>query len=117
MEFVNLTPHDIHVRVGNEEKVIPASGKVARVAVDQKVVGEVDGVPVVSNSYGKVENLPDYTDDETIYIVSSMVLQAVHQRADVVAPDTGSTAIRNEKGQIVAVTRFVIKDDDFDDFV
>lgn len=40
------------------------------------------------------------------FSVSSLVAQAVVGREDVVAPDTGPTAIRDEAGRIVAVRRF-----------
>ncbi|RLI11543.1 hypothetical protein DRO33_03915 [Candidatus Bathyarchaeota archaeon] len=92
-------------------------------------------VPIYRTEFGKVEGLPPYSclncvhfknnggecDPEgqpdvpeqcdrfeplEVYVVSSLVAQAVKGRKDVVAPDTGPTAIRNEQGQIVAVTRF-----------
>ena len=40
-------------------------------------------------------------------IVSAMVASAVPGRAGVFAPDTGDTALRNEKGFVIAVTRLV----------
>ncbi|RME25645.1 MAG: hypothetical protein D6800_07370, partial [Candidatus Zixiibacteriota bacterium] len=59
---------------------------------------------------GDVEGLPD-PQDGTVYLVSSMVLSAVRGRRDVVAPDTGPTAIRDETGRITAVTRLVVAGD------
>ena len=53
-----------------------------------------------------VPEVCEYQEPKAIYIVSSLVAQAVAGRNDVVAPDAGPTAIRNEQGQIVAVTRF-----------
>jgi hypothetical protein len=58
------------------------------------------GIPIVRQHFGQIENLPEPTDG-VIYITSSLVAQAA-QRVDVVSPDTGPTAIR-ENGQIVAV--------------
>lgn len=106
-KFVNLTPHDLTIRVNGKDIVIPKSGTVARVSVNQDVVGDIDGIPLVANRYGDVVELPDPQPD-TVYIVSSMVLAAVKDRSDVVAPDTGPTAIRDDSGRIVAVTRLVI---------
>ena len=105
--FVNLTPHPIVVRRedGSEFTIAP-SGAIARVSTTEKVVDNVDGVPVVVREFGEVENLPE-PQDGTIYIVSSLVLSAVKGRGDVMAPDTGPTAIRNSDGHIVAVTRLV----------
>lgn len=108
MRFVNLTPHPIVVRLsdGTERKFEP-SGTVARVSSTDEVVGEVDGIPVVQTTFGDIVGLPDARDD-TVCIVSSLVLgRAIRLgRNDVVAPDTGATAIRDENGRIVAVTRF-----------
>jgi hypothetical protein len=106
MNWVNLTPHAITiVGVG----AIEPSGSVARVEMAERVFGNVGGVPTVSRKAKSVIGLP-HGELGTIYIVSSMVLDALGRRAnrgDVLAPDTGETAIRNEKGQIVAVTRLV----------
>ena len=110
MKAINLTPHAIVVRVSGRDVVIPPSGQVARVSTKQVEVGvvEIDGVavPVVVNDYGPVDGLPA-PEPGTIYIVSGLVLSRVGGRKDVVAPDTGSTAVRDGGGQIVAVTRFV----------
>ncbi len=56
---------------------------------------------------GGVEGLPEQQDG-TFLIVSGMVF-AASDRPDLIAPDTGKTAIRNEKGHIAAVTRFIRK--------
>lgn len=110
LKLVNLTPHDIVVYDGVEFFTIPASGTVARVAVSQEEVHRGLGVPVVRNAYGEVENLPEPQPD-TYFIVSSLVLEALRKegctRTDILAPDTGPTAIRDEQGRIAAVRRFV----------
>jgi hypothetical protein len=104
MKFVNLTPHDITVEgLGT----IPASGTIARVSVNSTDVGTVGGVRLRAQLKGQVTGLPALVDG-IIYIVSGMVLDALGgtRRVDVVAPDTGPDAIR-ENGQIVAVRGFV----------
>lgn len=114
----NLTPHPIRIRRSDGSEIeIPPSGLVARVAVRQVVVGEVDGIPIVQNEYGPVEGLPDYVwappgEEQTRYIVSGLVLSRLNDRPDVFAPDTGPTAVRDERGQIVAVARLVAVSDD-----
>ena len=102
MELINLTPHSVVVEgLGTFE-----SGGLARVATTQKVVGNVNGIEIVETVQGEVEGLLEIEEGK-MYIVSGMVLSALKgSRTDVIAPDTGSTAIRNEKGQIIAVTRF-----------
>lgn len=106
--FINLTPHAIVIRPeGMDEIVVEPSGTIARVEVDEVDAGKVAGVPVYSRSAGEVLNIPD-REDNVYLIVSGMVLSAVpHGRTDIVAPDTGATAVRNEKGQVVAATRLV----------
>jgi hypothetical protein len=118
--FVNLTPHTIVIALTENRIVIkptaPAervkveqitnrivikpTAPAARVKVEQITAGEIDGVPVVRTVYGQIENLPA-PEEGVIYITSALVAQ-VAQRPDVLSPDTGPTAIR-ENGQIVAV--------------
>ena len=109
--LVNLTPHEIIIRDCNGlDHCIKPSGRVARVVMEELENGEAGwmdgspGIPVIRRNSTKVEGLPD---TGTPCIVSSMVLDAVGNRYNVFAPDTGSTAIRNEQGQVVAVTRLV----------
>lgn len=109
-ELINLTPHEITlVRKDGEKVVIPPSGKVARVRVEQKEVGEIDGFPVVQSEFGEVEGLPEEREG-VIYIVSFPVLQALQgTRSDVVAPDTSPQgAVRDEQGRIIGVKRFQV---------
>ncbi len=106
MKLVNLTPHEIYL-MPEEGKIlsIPSSGTVARCEVRREKIGSlsVDGidVPVNKTVFGQVENLPE-PEEDIIYIVFSIVAQAVAQsapdRTDVVIVDD---AIRNEKGQII----------------
>lgn len=109
MRLVNCTAHPIHIAddAGNVVRVIEPSGQVARVAVEQVVVGELDGVPVVETHWGTVEGLPEPQED-VVYVTSTIVLQAAKAegRTDVVSPDTGPTAVRDEEGRIIAVRRF-----------
>jgi len=103
--FVNLTPHTVVVRTADGDIKIEPSGRVARVAVTQEVIGHVDAIPIVRSVFGQVEGLPD-PEEGTIYVVSTIVAQAVPGRPDVVAPDTGPTAVRDDAGRIAAVVRF-----------
>lgn len=105
--MINLTPHPIVIRCQDgTETTIPPSGTVARVSTTDEVVGTcpVTGAPIVRRVFGEVIGLPE---EGVPCLVSSLVLSAVPGREGVYAPDTGPTAIRNESGQIVAVTRLV----------
>jgi hypothetical protein len=110
-KIVNLTPHEVNVA----GVTFPPSGTVARVATVQTeagtlVLGETT-IPVVHNTYGEVEGLPD-PEPGVVYLVSALVLSALEAqgiyRDDVFAPDTSPQgAIRGPDGQIKGVRRLV----------
>lgn len=103
--MLNLTPHPIIIRRKDGDVItILTSGTVARVQTKEEVVGELDGIPVVTRTFGAPEGLPE---DGTPCLVSSLVLGACQGKAGVYAPDTGPSAIRDENGHILAVTRLV----------
>ena len=122
VQFINLTPHRIVLRSDGPDQILEPSGDIARVESKELSLGATaNGIPVVERKFGDVENLPEPRQFEwtlttrpgklvatTIYIVSALVLAAVPYRSDVAAPDTGDTAIRNEAGHIVAVTRLIM---------
>lgn len=127
MRLVNLTPHEVVVEVDGVRVSFPSEGN-ARVVVSQSEYKSVyvdenftihssDGrtavtIPLFLNLYGAVEGLPD-PERGTLYIVSLMVINALKAdtpdgiiRGDVISPDSGPTAIR-EDGKIVAVKGFI----------
>lgn len=99
--IINLTPHTINeVTTG---KSIPPSGIVARVKSSTIKVKEHASVPIYQSTFGDIEGLPEPQPD-TIYIVSSLALNAVPKhRTDIVSP--GSLQ-RNEHGQPVGCCGF-----------
>lgn len=104
--MLNLTPHAITLRTPSGDVTFPPSGAVARVSTVAQDTGlMVAGVRVVRNTYGPVTGLPA---DGQPCIVSGMVLGALPAGTPgVYAPATGATAIRDERGQVVAVTELV----------
>jgi hypothetical protein len=115
--MLNLTPHAIVVRTPQGDITFPPSGIVARVTMTETFIGTcaatgspvirraATGAPVIRRVPGEVTGLPE---DGTPCIVSAMVLAALPPGTPgVYAPDTGATAIRDEKGHIMAVTRLV----------
>lgn len=107
MQLINLTPHEIVLRPDEgQEVVLPPSGQVARVAVSQQVVAMVGDIPIVATTFGDIEGLPEPRPG-VLYVASTLVAQAAAERGrrDVVSPDTGPTAVRDEEGRIVAVRR------------
>ncbi len=104
--FVNLTPHEVKLK---EMPPFPSRG-VARVSENNTIVAEgrgATGIPCVVKSYDKIEGLPE-PQPGTWYIVSMVVFERT-DRTDVISPDSGETAIRDEKGRIIAVSRFRVK--------
>ena len=108
MKFRNLTPHAITVvrEDGCETVFQPDPSGPARVSVRTETLPAIAGFRLQQQAFGKVENLPEF-DGNTVLIVSALVLAQCKDRADVVAPDTGRDAVRNEQNQIVAVRGFV----------
>lgn len=104
--MLNLTPHAIVLRTAAGDVAFQPSGTVARVSTIAADTGRVvAGVRVVRNTYGPVQGLPA---DGTPCIVSGMVLAALPAGTpNVYAPATGATAIRDERGQVIAVTELV----------
>ncbi len=107
--IINLTPHAVVIAAPSETMMIPSSG-VARVGTSPSFdMSPINGIPVVSSpSATGVVGLPPPLADR-VYIVSGMVLAQCKGRTDVFAPGTGPNdgAIRNDAGQIVAVTRLI----------
>lgn len=95
--LVNLTPHAINIIFGNETKTVEPSGTIARVSMTQELINTIDGIPVYRNTYGKPEGLPE-PEENTYYIVSALLAQAVPERKDVLIT---SNPIRDPEGRII----------------
>ncbi|MEM4723399.1 MAG: hypothetical protein QXP01_00130 [Candidatus Hadarchaeum sp.] len=120
MNIVNLTSGDVTVETPEGRITIPVSGNYAGLVPleDGMAVldvstdnGETVHIPVALVRGGLGLGEPAALPDEqpgTLYIVPASVLLTVGAaRSDLIAPDTGPTAIRNDKGRIVAITRFI----------
>lgn len=103
MKLINCTPHELVI---NGQTYKP-SGVVPRIKKTPVSAGTINSIPAVWEKAGEVENLPD-PQEGVLYIVSAMVFDNT-PRKDVVAPDTGPTAQRNDKGHITGVTQIRVK--------
>lgn len=104
-KFVNLIGHEITI---SGHATLPKADKPCRVETEQMVIGKLAGIPIVKTEFKKLVNLPD-PEDGTYYIVSRLCMDYIpFIREDVFCVDTGSTAIRDENGQVVAVTQLSI---------
>ena len=113
--MLNLTPHTIVIQTKDGTRYISPSGRVASVMTEEELLGTITidraQVPVVRRHFCPVNGLPDSYGPDNPIIVSSLVLEALKasgaSTAGVYAPDTGSTAIRDDAGWVTAITRLV----------
>lgn len=112
VRLINLTPHPVEVG----KLVIPMSGMVARVEENKKSVDtltiknpsltknpgdpETYDISVVNKKWVGTNGLPP-EQENTVYVVSSLVVVANPQRTDLITPD--STTIKRRKKCICAV--------------
>jgi len=98
VEFVNLTPHAVNIqREDGTMLVVPPSGELARRAETRESCAPLAGIRTSRVVFGEVTGLPEPREG-VIYIVSGLVLAAVPDRADVVAP---GAPIRDEQGRVI----------------
>ena len=104
IKLVNLTPHTVSIASESGEIVRKIEPTLPSARVNSTAVkgAPIDGVLFVETVFGQVENLPEPKED-TIYIVSQIVIAALPARRDLVRPDTGPTCVRDAEGKIVAV--------------
>jgi hypothetical protein len=100
-KIVNLTPHTINIisKETNKEILnIPSSGTCrCKDLISRK--GTVNGIEIISKSFGNVEGLPEVEDINVIYIVSLPVAQAVKgTRSDCYIP---GEIVRDDEGKII----------------
>jgi hypothetical protein len=98
MILKNYTPHNVVVfsSSGDIIATFPSEG-VARLEEYDVDAGNLTvEIPLTRKTYSDVIGIPSPVEG-TVYIVSKMVLDE-SDRTDLVAPDTGSGAVRNEKG-------------------
>ena len=96
--FVNLTPHEVKILTQNGEiQSIPASGQIARISTSFEVDDILNGVIIGHTDYSGVTGLPEPVKG-TIYIVSLVLLKALPDRTDLVAPNE---LVRDDKGLVL----------------
>lgn len=85
----NLTPHTVHLMLGERMVAIPPSGAVARVRLRTKKMGYVtvgeQRVPLQRQQVERIEHLPP-PEGGTWLIVSSLVALAAPRRSDLLVP-------------------------------
>lgn len=101
-KFVNLIGHDITI---SGHGTLPKAEKHCHVETKQTIIGKVAGIPIAETQFVKVINLPE-PEEGVYYIVSRISMDFIpFSREDVFCVDTGPSAVRDESGQVVAVTQ------------
>lgn len=107
-KLINLTPHEINIRLSDGTITIPSKGnaRVANLPGKQIGLATPDAIPVFEkDSPGEVEGLPS-PQTGVMYIVSIVVASALPERKDLLVPGTGpKDGCIRENGKIVAVTK------------
>jgi len=104
-KFVNLIGHDITI---SGHATLPKCDSPCYVETEQMIIGKLAGVPIAKTEFKKIVNLPE-SEDGTYYIVNRLSMDYVpFDREDVFCVDTGPTSVRDENGQVVAVTQLSI---------
>jgi hypothetical protein len=98
--IVNTTPHGVNIVTpcGEILNVYPKGDVPVRLSMSTTPCEALsDGTPTTQTRFGGVSGLPDETDD-TMYIVSQMVRDALPERRDLLVP---AQVVRDEKGTII----------------
>ena len=104
-KFVNLIGHDITI---SGYGTLPKCDNPCRVNTQQVVFGKLANIPIAKTEFKEIVNLPE-PEEGTYFIVSRITMDYIpFGREDVFCVDTGPTAIRDENGQVVAVTQLSI---------
>jgi hypothetical protein len=101
MKIINKTPHPINVITDKGTITFQKSDDPIRLSSDAKQVGTINGIPVVSVTYGS-GNMPEMADG-VIYIVSALVRAAYPNRPDLVVPHD---VVRDHEGNIIGCRGF-----------
>ena len=99
-KLINLTDHTINP----PGMRIPPSGAVARCEVDERHVGQVGAVKLLTRKYQQPENVPAPAPG-VIYIVSAVVRLQMPNRTDVASP---GRKICDDSGRVLGVTDLVL---------
>jgi len=95
----NLTPHAVSIITYSGEMItILPEEKPARVVTVSVQLAVVDGIQIIHQKFGEVENLPEPQAD-LLLIVSQVVFSACGDRSDLVFP---ADFVRNAAGAIIA---------------
>ena len=104
-KFINLLGHDITI---SGYGTLGKCDNPCYVKTSQMIIGQLGNIPIASTQFDEIVNLPE-PEEGTYYIVSRITMDYVpYGREDVLCVDSGPTAIRDDNGQVVAVTQLSV---------
>ena len=104
VKLINLTPHPLNIIQGEDSLELPGVPleRAPRVEETIEEIGKIGDFPIRRKSLSKkIIGLPE-PEDNTYFIVSSLVAQAAKDRRDLLVP----APVRNERGQVVGCDGF-----------
>jgi hypothetical protein len=111
LKFVNCTSHIVRIADKDDNIILESqpSGIWVRAQACATIIKIVDGVPLITLSYGTIFGLPD-PEDDILYIVSRIVFHHpdIQHRYDLVVPDGGYNCLVKD-GRIYAARRFLTR--------
>ena len=107
--IINLCPHALNILDAEGGiRDFPKCENPARVSQSEEVLGNILGVQITKQTFGKVENLPE-PQEGTFYVVSRIVAAAAKEEGrkttDLLIPGPG---VRDEEGRIIGAKGFSV---------
>ena len=107
--LINLCPHPLNILdAEGEVRDFPKCDNPARVSQSEEILGNILGVQITRQTFGKVENLPEYKQG-TFYVVSRLVAAAAKEEgrktSDLLIP---GPAVRDKEGRVIGAKGFSI---------
>ena len=104
--ILNMTPHSVNI-IGDDNKIIKTfdSVGIARCSQQTVTIGDINGIPLTTTSFGDVIDLPA-PQDGVFFIVSRLVLSACPDRNDLLVPND---LVRDDNGNIIGAKSFANK--------
>ena len=103
----NLTPHTINV-YGENDTIVASyeSLGIARAESREKLVGSINGIPLVEMEYGEPTDLPE--PEEGTKLVVSMLTATAAQRSGRTTDDLLIVAdlVRDDQGRVIGCRKF-----------
>jgi hypothetical protein len=109
INLINLTPHPVNI-FNKENQLVETLKSQGSLRLNEisTPTKELNSIPVDERYlFCDEENLP-IVKSNTIYVVSLPFLMGFNgKRSDFVAPDTGSSCVRDDNGNILGIKKFI----------